>query len=85
MTDQKPMREIKFGSVRAAIWRNDQKDGQGSHVVSFRCCYKERGAWHESTTFGPGELPLLGRAAELALAWIYSQPRGRASQTIDEQ
>lgn len=74
MTDKKPARVIRFGCVRASIWHTF--DGsESSHHVTFRCHFKQLGAWYDKESFDASELPLLARAAELALAWIYSQPR----------
>lgn len=74
MTDRKPAREIRFGCVRASIWHTF--DGsESSHHVTFRCHYKHLGIWHDKESFDPSELPLLARAAELALAWIYAKPQ----------
>jgi hypothetical protein len=84
MTNQKPIREIKLGSVRAAIWQNELEDGRIMHSVSFSRLYKENGAWRDSTSFGRSELLLLARAAEKALDWIYEQPSSENPQTTDE-
>lgn len=84
MTDQKPIREIKCGSVRAAIWRIEPEDGRAAFRVRFTCRFKEYGVWRDATSFGPDDIPLLGRAAEMALAWIYSQPKGDDAETTDE-
>ena len=74
MIDKKPARVIRFGCVRASIWKG-LDGGETSHEVTFRCHYKHLGAWYDKESFDASELPLLARAAELSLAWIYSQPR----------
>lgn len=84
MTNQRPVREIKFGSVRAAIWRNELDDGRQVYNVTFSRLYKEEGAWRDATSFGRTELPLLARAAEQALDWIYAQPSGETPPAADE-
>lgn len=75
--DQMPLRVIRFGSVWASIWGLHSQKGPWSYHVTFRCRYKEYGVWQDASTFGPCELRLLAQAAELALAWIYAQPRNR--------
>jgi len=84
MTNQKPIREIRLGSVRAAIWQNELESGRTMHSVTFSRLYKEDGAWRDSTSFGVRELPLVARVAEMALDWIYAQPSGETPQTTDE-
>jgi hypothetical protein len=84
MTKEKPIREIKMGSVRAAIWQNALENGRVMYSVTFSRLYKEDGSWRDSTSFGRTELPLVARAAEMALDWIYSQPSGESQQPADE-
>lgn len=84
MTNQRPIHEIKLGCVRAAIWQNELESGRVMHSVSFSRLYKEDGVWHDATSFGRSELPLVARAADMALDWIYAQPSGENPQTADE-
>ena len=84
MTKEKPIREIKMGSVRAAIWQNALENGRVMYSVTFSRLYKEDGTWRDSTSFGRTELPLVARAAEMALDWIYSQPSGEIPQPAEE-
>jgi hypothetical protein len=84
MTNQRPIHEIKLGCVRAAIWQNALENGRVMHSVSFSRLYKEDGVWRDATSFGRGELPLVARAADMALDWIYAQPSGENTQTADE-
>jgi hypothetical protein len=76
MTNQKPIQEIKKGSVRAAIWQNTLEDGRVMYSVTFSRLYKEDGAWRDSASFGRNELPLVARTADAALDWIHAQPSG---------
>jgi len=84
MANQKPIREIKLGKVRAAIWRNELENGRAMHSVTFSRLYKEEGAWRDGTSFGRSELPLIARTAEMALDWIYSQPSGENPEPAEE-
>jgi hypothetical protein len=84
MTNQKPIREFRLGSVRAAIWQNELESGRTMYNVSFTRLYKEDGVWRDATSFGRHELPLVARVADLALDWIYAQPSGENPQTADE-
>lgn len=84
MNNQKPIREIKMGSVRAAIWQNELESGRVMYSVTFSRLYKEEGAWRDATSFGRSELPLVSRAAEMALDWIYAQPSAENPPPADE-
>src|SRR5262249_46027051 len=84
MTNQKPIREFRLGSVRAAVWQNALESGRLMYSVSFSRLYKEDGAWRDSASFGRSELPLVARVAGMALDWIYAQPSGENAQATDE-
>ncbi|MBX6311785.1 MAG: hypothetical protein IRY99_02525 [Isosphaeraceae bacterium] len=84
MTNQKPIREIRMGSVRAAIWQNALENGRVMFSVTFSRLYKEDGTWRDSTSFGRSELPLVGRIVDMALDWIYAQPSGESPQPAEE-
>jgi hypothetical protein len=73
-----------MGSVRAAIWQNELESGRVMYSVTFSRLYKEEGTWRDATSFGRSELPLVSRAAEMALDWIYAQPSGENPQPADE-
>ena len=84
MTNQKPIREIRLCSVRAAIWQNELENGRVMHSVTFSRLYKEDGVWRDANSFGRSELPLVARTAEMALDWIYAQASGENPPTADE-
>jgi hypothetical protein len=71
-TKIKPVHEVRLGSVRAAIWKNE------SHgVVRFNTTvtrlYKDGDAWKSSDSFGREELLLLAKVADQAHSWIHAQ------------
>ena len=77
----KPTHEVRIGSVRAAIWKNDTRIG-ARYNVTFSRLYKEGDEWRTSDSFGRDELPLLATVADRAHSWIYDQPReGPAEET----
>jgi hypothetical protein len=84
MTNQKPVKEIRLASVRAAIWQNQLENGRVMHSVTFSRLYKEDGAWRDASSFGRSELPLVSRAAEMALDWILEQQANEQPQAADE-
>jgi hypothetical protein len=84
MANQKPIKEIRLGRVRAAIWQNELENGRAMHSVTFSRLYKEEGVWRDASSFGRTELPLIARTAEMALDWIYSQPSGEYTEIAEE-
>ena len=65
-----PVREVRIGRVRAAIWENETQNGT-RHNVTLSRLYKDGDDWRDSTSFGRDDLPLVMKVADLAHAWIY--------------
>ena len=66
----KPADEVRVGSVRAAIWRNEGDRG-ARYSVTFERLYKEGADWKSSSSFGRDELLLLAKVADRAHSKIY--------------
>lgn len=84
MTKQKPIHEIRMGSVRAAIWKNALEDGRVMYSVTFTRLFKDDGTWRDAGNFGRNQLPLIARTAEQALDWIYAQPGGGSEPPTED-
>jgi hypothetical protein len=73
----RPAHTIRYGSVRAAIWRNMVDNGNASrpfYCVTFSRSYRDaENAWRESDSFGSDDLLLLAKAADEAHTWITKQ------------
>jgi hypothetical protein len=61
-----PAEEIRIGSVKAAIWRNDTANGVFFNVTVQRLYRSEEGQWHSTASFGPGDLLVLAKVADAA-------------------
>jgi hypothetical protein len=76
-TANRPVQTIRYGSVRAAIWRNMVDNGNASkpmYNVTFSRSYKDGlNNWKESSGFGLDDLLLLAKAADKAHSWIAKQ------------
>ena len=85
-TANRPVQTIRYGSVRAAIWRNIVDNGNASrplYCVTFSRSYKDgENAWKESASFGADDLLLLAKAADEAHTWITKQ---RSADAIAEK
>lgn len=69
---KRPVHEIRFGRVKAAIWENETSQGV-RHNVTFQRIYRDEETWKTSDSFGRDDLPLIQKVADLALTWIYEQ------------
>lgn len=66
----KPIHELRMGSIKAAIWQNESKNGHRYNVRISRL-YKDGDKWKSSDSFGRDELPLVAKVADTAHTWIY--------------
>lgn len=70
-----PVHTIRYGLIKACIWRNQTKSGE-RHSVTIVRLYKNGDVWKESTRFGRDDLPLIGKVSDQAHTWIYEQGNG---------
>ncbi len=81
----KPVAEFKLGLVKAVVWRNETTVGP-RHNVTFARLFRRDDQWHETSSFGRDDLPLVQRVAEQAHTFIFSQkpePAANAEQSAD--
>jgi hypothetical protein len=72
----KPVHEIRFGRIKAAIWENETQTGI-RHNVTVQRIYKGEGdVWETSDSFGRDDLPLLMKVVDQAHTWIYQHATG---------
>ena len=71
----KPVEEVRLGSVKAAIWKNVVDQGNSSrpvYNVSFQRLYRSpEGKWHSAESFGRDDLLVLAQVAQRAFARIH--------------
>lgn len=66
----RPVHEIRFGRIRAAIWQNETENGM-RHNVTISRLYKDGEDWKDSTSFGRDDLPLVAKVCDQAHTWIF--------------
>lgn len=45
---QKPKHEVRFGTVKVAIWENESREGNTFHSFDLRRSYRDQeGNWHD--------------------------------------
>ena len=86
-----PVHEVRLGTVKAAIWKNET-DGGIRYNVTFERLYTQDGEWRSTSSFGRDELLLLGKVTDLAHTWIMhpepkeeqerAVPKGRTSGSL---
>lgn len=68
MTKQ-PVQTLRIGLIKAAIWRNDTKQGE-RHTITVARLYRNGDKWVESTRFGRDDLLVLAKVVDQAHTWI---------------
>ena len=68
----KPTQEVRLGSIKAAIWKNETETGI-RYNVTFRRLYREEDRWKVSDSFGRDDLLLLRKVADQAHSWILAR------------
>jgi len=84
MAKEKPVHEVRMGSIKSAIWKNDTQNGVRFNVT-FTRLYKDGDDWKSSDSYGRDDLLLLGKVADKAHSWIFehgqeeSEEKGKTS------
>jgi hypothetical protein len=79
MSANRPVHEIRFGHVKAAIWANEV-DGATRHNVTLQRLYKDGNGWNTSQSFGRDDLALVVKVSDQAHTWIFQHGQQAASQ-----
>ncbi len=75
-TKNQPVKEIRFGRIKAVIWKNPGSNGNGPMFnTTLARLYKdpESDAWKETQSFGREDLLQAAKALGEAHAWIYCE------------
>ena len=68
----RPIHEVRLGSIRAAVWKNETEVGV-RYNVTFSRLYRDNDNWQSTDSFGRDDLLLLGKVANEAHSWIFAQ------------
>lgn len=80
-----PYHQIRFGTARAAIWKNTTQQGFARLSVTFSKLYieQESGQWRDSSSFDAKDLPQLLKVVEQTYEFLYSE--SSKDLTADDQ
>lgn len=68
-----PVHVVRFGPVRACIWRNHDGERAWYQVTVNRLYKGQDDQWHSTDSFGYGHLLPLSKALDSAHSWIAEQ------------
>ena len=80
-----PVHTIRYGALRAAIWKREVDLGNSSrpmYSVTFTRSYKDGNDWKDSSSFGPDDLLTLAKIADEAHTFIH---QNRSSSAHGEE
>jgi len=83
-TINKPVHEIRLGSVRAAIWANITQNGV-RHSVTISRSYRVGNDWKKTNSYGKEDLLVLEKITELAQKWLYKYETIQPNQTPQDE
>lgn len=76
-TKQKPISEVRIGSIKAAIWQNNTESGARFNVTFQRLYRDEQNKWRSTDSFGRDDLLVLARVAERVFDSIHQVQQER--------
>lgn len=71
MAKQKPIDEVRIGSIKAAIWKNSTQNGDRFNVTFQRLYRDGEGNWKNTDGFGQNDLLTLAKVADAAHSRIF--------------
>ena len=72
MAKDKPIHEVRLGSIKAAVWKNDTEKGV-RYNTTFSRIYRDGDEWKCTDSFGRDDLLVLAKVSDLAHSWIHEQ------------
>ena len=79
---QKPVHEVRVGSIKAAIWENPTESG-ARHNVTFERLYKSDDEWKQTQSFGRDDLLVLAKVADQAHTWIFDNAKTSTDEAAE--
>ena len=85
-TTPKPVKEVRVGAVKAAIWRNESDSGVVRFNTTFSRIYKDaEGNWKATSSFGRDDLLVVAKVADQAHSAIFELANGQQAEPVSEQ
>jgi hypothetical protein len=84
----KPIHEVRLGSIKAAVWKNETEAGIRYNVTLSRIYKDGDQNWQSTDSFGRDDLLLVAKVADQAHSWIFQQSQsedngGKAKENSD--
>jgi hypothetical protein len=64
-TNQRPIADIRMGSIKAAVWRFENDNAPPRYTATFSRSYRDRdGNWHDTSSFDRDDVLVLTKIAD---------------------
>ncbi|MHC4880388.1 MAG: hypothetical protein ACYTGL_28395 [Planctomycetota bacterium] len=73
MAQEQPVERFRLGRICAAVWLNQNGQGDAWYSITVTRSYKDGDEWKDTTSYRRDDLPLVEKVANLAFAWIWNQ------------
>jgi hypothetical protein len=70
---QRPVHEIRYGALKATIWRHESDKGPWFNVVLTRSYKDKAGQWQTADSFGLRHLLEVAKLCDIAHTWIHRE------------
>lgn len=80
-----PVEEVRIGSIKAAIWRNEGESGPRFNVTFQRLYRTDEGKWQSTGSFGRDDLLVLMKVADAAHTRVVQLLGEKRDQQRQEQ
>jgi hypothetical protein len=79
-TKNKPIHEVRLGTIKAAVWKNDTDNGGVRYSANLQRIYKDGEEWKHTEYFSRDDLLVVAKVADLTHSWICEQVQERGQQ-----
>jgi hypothetical protein len=76
----RPVQTIRYGAIKATIWRNATRTGTMFSTTVSRSFKGDDDNWRESHSFGPSDLPTVAKVLLDAHTWVQEQIAGEKEE-----
>jgi hypothetical protein len=70
---KRPVKTFRLGPIKAAVWANEADQKTFYNVAITRTYQDEQKQFHDTTSFGRDDLPLVAKVADHAHTFIFEQ------------
>ena len=83
-SNNKPVEEVRIGSVKAAIWKNETDSGTRFNITFQRIYRDDAKGWRSTDSFGRDDLLLLAKVADQAHGRIVALSQQQRPQEVSK-